>query len=30
MRNTFIRVVEIWTPSKDGSLLEFQDGLYGG
>ena len=30
MLNTFIRVVELWTPSRDGSLLEFQDGLYGG
>ncbi|QID19932.1 GAF domain-containing protein [Nitrogeniibacter mangrovi] len=27
---TFIRVVEIWTPSRDGTVLEFQDGLYGG
>ncbi len=26
---SFIRVVEIWVPSRDGSLLEFQDGLYG-
>ena len=29
MTNSFIRVVEIWVPSRDGGLLEFQDGLYG-
>ena len=26
---TFIRVSEIWVPSKDRTLLEFKDGLYG-
>lgn len=26
---TFIQVAEIWTPSEDGSLLEFHSGLYG-
>jgi hypothetical protein len=26
---TFIRVVEVWTPSADGTLLEFSAGLYG-
>jgi hypothetical protein len=26
---TFIRVVEVWVPSADGSLLEFGGGLYG-
>ena len=26
---TFIRVVEVWLPSADGSLLEFGSGLYG-
>lgn len=26
---TFIQVTEIWTPSKDRSLLEFHAGLYG-
>ena len=27
--NTFIRVVEIWLPDRDHSLLEFGGGLYG-
>ena len=27
--NTFIRAVEYWVPSADGSLLEFGAGLYG-
>ena len=27
--NTFIRAVEYWVPSDDGSLLEFGAGLYG-
>ena len=26
---TFIRVVEVWVPSRDGSVLEFGGGLYG-
>lgn len=26
---TFIRVCEIWVPTKDRTLLEFKDGLYG-
>ena len=26
---TFIRVIELWVPSADGSLLEFGGGLYG-
>lgn len=26
---TFIQVTEIWTPSKDRSILEFHSGLYG-
>ncbi len=26
---TFIRATEVWTPSADGSLLEFGGGLYG-
>jgi hypothetical protein len=26
---TFIRVTEIWLPSRDRSRLEFGDGLYG-
>jgi hypothetical protein len=26
---TFIRVVEVWVPSADGTLLEFGSGLYG-
>lgn len=26
---TFIQVTEVWTPSKDRSLLEFHSGLYG-
>jgi len=30
MVKTFIRVVEIWVPSREGNVLEFQDGLYGG
>ena len=25
----FIRVTEIWVPNKDGTRLEFHDGLYG-
>ncbi|MFT4101854.1 MAG: GAF domain-containing protein [Burkholderiaceae bacterium] len=29
-RNTFIRVVEYWLPSSDGSLLEFGGGCFGG
>jgi hypothetical protein len=28
--NTFIRVVEYWLPSADGSLLEFGGGVFGG
>lgn len=28
-RNTFIRVIEYWLPSEDGSLLEFGGGLFG-
>ena len=27
--NTFIRALEYWVPSSDGSLLEFGGGLYG-
>ncbi len=27
--NTFIRVIEVWRPSEDGSLLEFGGGLFG-
>ena len=27
--NTFIRAVETWLPSRDGSILEFGDGSYG-
>lgn len=27
--NTFIRVIEYWVPSEDGSLLEFGGGLFG-
>ena len=26
---TFIRVVEVWVPDADGTLLEFGGGLYG-
>ena len=26
---TFIRVAEIWVPTKDGTQLQFLDGLYG-
>ena len=28
-QNTFIRVIEYWVPSEDGSLLEFGGGLFG-
>lgn len=28
-RKTFIRTVEYWVPSDDGSMLEFGDGLFG-
>lgn len=28
-KNTFIRAVEYWVPSTDGSILEFGGGLYG-
>ena len=27
--NTFIRAVEYWLPSRDGSILEFGAGIYG-
>ena len=27
--NTFIRVVEVWVPSNDGTYLEYSGGLYG-
>ncbi len=27
--NSFIKACEIWTPSADGSMLEFADGLFG-
>jgi hypothetical protein len=29
MMKTFIRVAEIWVPTKDGTQLQFLDGLYG-
>ena len=29
MKRNFIRVAEIWTPSRDRSVLEFNSGLYG-
>jgi len=29
-KRTFIRTVEYWVPSEDGSLLEFGGGLFGG
>lgn len=29
MTQTFIRIVEVWQPSDDGSLLELAGGLYG-
>ncbi len=28
-KNTFVRVIEIWVPSAEGTLLEFSGGLYG-
>src|SRR6516162_6833287 len=29
MTRTFVRVAEIWVPTKDGTKLQFLDGLYG-
>jgi hypothetical protein len=29
MTKTFVRVVEIWVPTKDGTRLQFLEGLYG-
>jgi hypothetical protein len=29
MTRTFVRVAEIWVPTKDGKKLQFLDGLYG-